>query len=85
MLNKFIIINYISNLSHVNAKNITSRIGVFFDDKEIDIVLPYLKRNIKTILDSNYPKRKIHTDLKNKVDMDTIYKLFKILDKLNIN
>ena len=84
MLNKFIIINYINNLTHVNAKNITSRIGVFFDDREIDIVLPYLKKNIKSILDNNYPKRKIHTDLKNKVDMDTIYKLFVIFDKLNI-
>ena len=85
MLNKFLIINYINNLNHVNAKAISNRIGVFFNDHEIDIVLPYLKKNIKSILDDKYPKRKIHTDLRNKVNMDTIHKLFTILDKLQIS
>ena len=84
MLSKFIIINYINNLNHANAKSITNRIGVFFDDEEINIVLPYLKRNIKNILYDKYPKRKIHIDLRSKVNMDTITKLYKIFDRLNI-
>ena len=84
MLSKLIIINYITKLNHANAKSITNRIGVFFDDEEINIVLPYLKRNIQSILYDKYPKRKIHTDLKNKVNMDTINKLYRIFDRLNL-
>ena len=70
MLSKFIIINYINNLNHANAKSITNRIGVFFDDEEINIVLPYLKRNIKNILYDKNPKRKISS--KHKINGEVI-------------
>ena len=85
MINQNIATTFIKNLSPSSAKKCAARLGIFFNEYEINILLPYLQKNCNQLLNEKNRKEKIHIDLKNIINMDSINKLILLLSKLGYN
>ena len=80
-MNNFII-NYINKLNFDSAKIFALKFGIIFSDYEIKIILPYLKQNSIYLLSLDNIYKKIHTDLDNKIGVNSVNKLCLLFNKL---
>lgn len=76
------IIAYLKKMDYISAKNFALKFNVYFTDYEINFFLPYLKNNANEILSNRNINKKIHTDLDNKINVNSINKLCLLINKL---
>lgn len=79
---KNVIISYIRKLDFETAKLFALRFGIVFYDYEINIFLPYLQQNAPYLLSLNDVTKKIHIDLDNKINVNSVNKLCLLINKL---
>ena len=83
-MNSFFIYNYLNLLDEKSAKLLAKKHGIIFTDLEVSIILKYLKDNYYQLNKLPSIKRKIHTDLKNKISVNSINNLYLLLNKIGI-
>ena len=69
-------------MDYISAKNFALKFNIYFTDYEINFFLPYLKNNANEILSNRNINKKIHTDLDNKINVNSINKLCLLINKL---
>lgn len=76
------IIAYLKKMDYISAKKFALKFNIYFTDYEINFFLPYLKNNANEILSNRNINKKIHTDLDNKINVNSINKLCLLINKL---
>lgn len=82
---KNFIISYIRKLDFEGAKMFALKFGIIFYDYEVSLFLPYLQQNAPYLLSLDNINKKIHADLDNKINVNSVNKLCLLINKLGYN
>lgn len=61
------------------------KFGIIFYDYEVSLFLPYLQQNAPYLLSLDNINKKIHADLDNKINVNSVNKLCLLINKLGYN